>query len=128
MKDDTKTETIAEVVTPFRQILVTLTFGDLPQMRFLFRRKLNAEEEASKQEFFNLDADTQDQQRIAWRTQHLAKLLEAAPENVPNFPSAEEVGSLEAAFNEFFHDKENEDLLTYIYTIYQNKLYPKELM
>lgn len=123
-----ETQTATEVATPsrdFNVIEVTLTFDGYEPMEFKFRRALSKELQQAKAEFVGLT----DTQRVAaqptYRRDTLAALLLEAPKNVPNYESEEL--DVDGAFRQYFSKPENEELLDWVFAMYQRKLYPKEL-
>lgn len=127
------TSAVNEAATPkrdFNDIVVTLTFEDFGMMTFVFARMLSKELREEKQAFLDKTAEEQKTAQTPYRIKLLAGLLKQDPIGVPNYGSeASDViaGDKETQFVHYFSKPENEDLLDWVYTIYQNKLYPKEL-
>lgn len=113
-------------IRDFNTINVTLTFEDYEPMRFKFRRALTKELAEKKQLFYGLTDEEQAEGRSAYRVEILAACLIETPENVPNYEH--EGLDIDGAFRQYFSKAENVELLNWIYTVYQGKLYPKELM
>jgi len=113
-------------IKDFNIITVSLTFEDYEPMQFKFRRALTQELKEQKQVFYGLNDAEQAQGRTAYRVGILSGVLLETPKNVPNYE--DEGLDVDGAFRQYFSKPENTELLDWIYTIYQGKLYPKELM
>jgi len=79
-----------------------------------------------KQEFYGLVRAEQDEKQHEMRVIMLGALLKAQPENVPGYLNT---GNLSADFITYFKNKEDwEEAINWIWTVYQRKLYPKEVL
>jgi hypothetical protein len=109
----------------FRIIPVTLTFDGYPPLKFKFRRQQSQEVKDARQAYYALPDDEQKEKLHSYRVNILSQILEAPPTGVPNFPVD---GDSKANFIAYFNDPDNEEILQWIWSIYQEKLYPKELL
>lgn len=107
----------------FNVIKVELTYEDFPTFLFKFRRQLSKELVKFKDDFYGLTPTEQLERQEAQRAEMLSKLYVEHS----NFPALDIEKTPEEAFFEYFVNPENLDILTYIWTIYQRKLYPKEV-
>lgn len=114
-------------VPDFRFIYVTLTFDGFIPFKFKFKRQQSKEVKAQRQQFYDLPDEMQKDQSFAYRASILSQILLETPQNIPNWPLMEGE-ALEAVAYSYFTDENNEELVQWIWSQYQEKLYPKELL
>lgn len=117
--NDTKFE---EEKLDFKIIIVRLSFPGYDPFYFKFRRQLNRELVNMKDKFYDLSEDEQKEQLHAQKVRMLSKLLK---EHV-NIPGWDETKTPEDSFFEYF--TEDIETINWLWTRYQNKLYPKEVI
>jgi hypothetical protein len=114
-------------IPDFRFIRVTLTFDGYIPFKFEFKRQQSNEVKESKQAFYALTDDEQKANLKSYRVNILSSLLTKRPSNVQGW---REIGDDQhaAEFIAFFDDPDNDELLQWVWSQYQEKLYPKELL
>lgn len=117
-----------DTVPDFRFIPVTLTFDGYPPFKFKFRRQQSKEVKEAKQAYYALPEDKQQETLRAHRVLILSQLLEEPPTGIPDFYKDEDDENFRSSFVTYFSDEANEDTLQWLWSIYQGKLYPKELL
>lgn len=123
---DNDSAIVDEVEIPdFRFISVLLTFEGYPPFRFKFRRQQSKEVKEAKQAFYDQTDEEQTSTLKSYRVGILSGLLEKRPTGIFGFPDTEDFID---AFKEFFNSEDNDDLLQWVWSQYQAKLYPKELL
>ncbi|MGB4825438.1 MAG: hypothetical protein WBP82_11130 [Leuconostoc mesenteroides] len=115
-----KTEKLA---LDFKFVELTLTFEDFEPWKFTFYRQGTDEVKKSKEAFFALSDEEQKLKVVPHRIEQLSALLARKPENVPEVSDTEDY---KQAFIKFF--TKNEDIMGWLWSAYQTKLYPKELL
>lgn len=114
-------------VPSFKIITVSLTFSDWGSMILKFLRQASEDVKRQKQELYDLKDDAPIAQVAEFRTNILAGLLQEEPVNMPDWPADKDIG-FKQKFADYFSDPDNHELLGWIWSEYQEKLYPKELM
>lgn len=114
-------------VPDFSTIEVTLTYPGYESIILEFRRSLGSELRTLQQTFYNKTKKEQDAEQYDNRVVFLSKLLKSHPRNLPGYDKANCTPE-EGFMVYFFGKKDFEDVVDAAWTIYQNNLYPKELM
>ncbi len=109
----------------FKFVYVTLSFDDYGTMAFVFLRQQSDSIKEAKQQFYGLTQDQQKEKSTEFRINILADLLTERPHNVPDYPQDDI--NFKAEFINYFSQPDNEELLSWVWSEYQDKLYPKEI-
>jgi hypothetical protein len=123
--DDGSTQVNQATAPDFRFIPVTLTFDGYPPFKFEFKRQQSKDVKEARQAFYALTEDEQTAQLKSYRINVLSSIITGTPVGVQGYPENDD---FRAAFSEYFTDPDNEELLQWIWSQYQEKLYPKELL
>jgi hypothetical protein len=121
-------------VKNFSVIAFSLTFTEFGKFGFEFNRTLSKELKNRRREYYGLKQEEREAQEDEFRFTMLSNVLRSRPTGLEiiGYPVLDEKSNNEKTmkedFLEFFKRPENEDLLDYVWTIYQERLYPNELM
>lgn len=118
---------LSKALPDFNIIPVTLTFDGYAPFKFRFKRQQSKDIVNAKQAYYDLNEAEQKEKLVPYRIQILSSLLVSRPKNMPNWPLTED-HNYKAEFNVFFGNEDNNELLSWIWSQYQEKLYPKELL
>jgi hypothetical protein len=113
-------ESGAASVPDFNTVIVTQTYEDYDPWIFKFRRQLNEDLKKLKQEFYSLVQAEQNEKQHEMRVIMLGSLLREAPTGIPGYL---DTGDVPADFVRYF-----EDIINWVWSVYQRKLYPKEVI
>lgn len=116
----------AKAKRAFGEIEVNVTFEGYETMSFVFRRRLNEEEKAEKQHFLALNKEEQNKAQYDYRVTTLASILLQEPVGLPDYDKVTSTDDIKHRFKLYFENRDYEDILNWTFTLYSNKLYPKE--
>lgn len=107
----------------FKVVTVTLTFDGFDPFIFEFDRQSSASVKKLKQDYFDLEEKDRLAKTQQYRVDCLSGLLRSRPKNIIDFP---DTGDFRLDFIQFFSEEENSEMLDWLWTEHQAKVYPKE--